>query len=228
MSRQPPQRPGRYRHALASALGPSRRGLARGLVALALGGLAPAPASADIYEYVDSEGVSHYTNVPGPSKGWRKVHAEGRKSRVLKTPPALRDRAPDRFTRYEAHLLEAARLYALPVDLLRAVMRVESDFDPNAESVDGAIGLMQLMPHTAVQMGVRDPRDPRQNIMGGARYLRILANQWKGDLVLTVASYNAGPGAVERYRGVPPFGETQRYVNRVIAHYRAFSAGRRD
>lgn len=217
MRRQRPQRPGWY-----------RRGSTSALLAALLFGVAPTPVAADIYEYVDSEGVSHYTNVPAAKKGWRKIQYEGRKSRALKTPAEQRDRSPERYVRYEAHLLEAARLYALPVELLRAVMRVESDCDPNAESVDGAIGLMQLMPFTALKMGVRDPRDPRQNIMGGARYLRILANQWKGDLVLTVASYNAGPAAVERYRGVPPFGETRRYVNRVIAHYRAFSAARSD
>lgn len=211
------ERPRWYRRAGVSAL-----------VAATWLGMVPGKGAADIYEYVDSEGVAHYTNVPRPSKGWRKVQYEGRKSRTMKTPGELRDRSPERYTRYEAHLIEAARLYALPVELLRAVMRVESDCDPNAESVDGAIGLMQLMPFTALKMGVRDPRDPRQNIMGGARYLRILANQWKGDLVLTVASYNAGPAAVERYRGVPPFGETRRYVNRVIAHYRAFSALRSD
>ena len=183
-------------------------------------------ARADWYEYVDSEGVPHYTNVPARGKGWRLRRFEGRKSRALKTPAEQRDRSPERHRRYDAHLLEAARLYALPVELLKAVMRVESDFDPNVESVDGAVGLMQLLPNTAKAMGVRELRDPRQNIMGGARYLRILANQWKGDLVLTVASYNAGPGAVERYRGVPPFEETRRYVYRVLQHYNAYRTQR--
>jgi soluble lytic murein transglycosylase-like protein len=83
---------------------------------------------------------------------------------------------------------------------------------------------MQLMPRTAQRMGVRDPFDPRDNILGGARFLRILANQWQGDHVLTVASYNAGPGAVERHGGVPPFAETRNYVHRVLALYREYSA----
>jgi soluble lytic murein transglycosylase-like protein len=109
---------------------------------------------------------------------------------------------------------------------LRAVMHVESDYDPNVVSVDGAMGLMQLMPFTAQKMGVLDPFDPRQNILGGARFLRILANQWNGDLVLTVASYNAGSGAVERYNGVPPYGETRRYVNRVLTRYYGYRQGR--
>lgn len=186
--------------------------------------LGPNRAHADIYEYVDVAGVAHYTNVPGRSKSWRRVQFEGRKSRTFKTPAAARDRSPDRHSRYDAHLVEAARLYQLPVALLRAVLQVESDYDPNVVSVDGAMGLMQLMPFTAREMGVSDPFDPRQNILGGARFLRILANQWNGDLVLTVASYNAGPGAVERYRGVPPYGETRRYVNRVLQRYYAYRA----
>ena len=187
----------------------------------------PERAHADIYEYEDAQGVLHYTNVPSGRKGWRRIHFEGRKSRVLRTPPEQRDRSPDRYARYDAYLLEAARLYQLPVELLRAVLHVESDFDPNVVSVDGAMGLMQLMPFTAQKMGVVDPFDPRQNILGGARFLRILANQWNGDLVLTVASYNAGAGAVGRYKGVPPFGETRRYVNRVLAHYASYRAGNR-
>jgi len=198
--------------------------LALGLLPLSA---APSGARAEIYEFVDAEGVPHYTNVPSGKKSWRRMQFEGRKSRVIKTPAALRDRSPERYARYDAYLLEAARLYQLPVELLRAVLHVESDYDPNVVSVDGAMGLMQLMPFTANQMGVSDPFDPRQNILGGARFLRILANQWNGDLVLTVASYNAGPGAVGRYRGVPPYGETRRYVNRVLSHYASYRAGGR-
>ena len=84
------------------------------------------------------------------------------------------------------------------------------------------MGLMQLMPRTAASMGVSDPFDPRQNIFGGARYLRLLANKFNGDLVLTIAAYNAGEGAVTRYRGVPPYAETRRYVQRVLSHYYTF------
>jgi len=185
----------------------------------------PASARADIYEYVDSEGVSHFTNVPETSKRWKRVIFQARTSRAIKTPRALRDRSSDRFNRYDAYIVEAARLYQLPEAFLRAVMHVESNYDANVVSVDGAMGLMQLMPFTAEKMGVANPFDPRQNILGGARFLRILANQWNGDLVLTVASYNAGSGAVERYKGVPPYGETRRYVNRVLSHYYAYRGG---
>lgn len=186
----------------------------------------PTTGSAEIYEYVDDDGVSHFTNLPTQGKGYRRVQFEGRVSRAIKTPRTLRDRSPDRYVRYDLHLAEAARLYQLPVAFLRAVMHVESDYDPNVVSVDGAMGLMQLMPFTAQKMGVLDPFDPRQNILGGARFLRILANQWNGDLVLTVASYNAGSGAVERYNGVPPYSETRRYVNRVLTRYYAYRQGR--
>ncbi len=89
------------------------------------------------------------------------------------------------------------------------------------------MGLMQLMPRTAASMGVRDPFDPRQNILGGARYLRVLANKFNGDLVLTIAAYNAGEGAVVRYHGVPPYAETRRYVQRVLRYYYAFRSAMR-
>jgi soluble lytic murein transglycosylase-like protein len=99
---------------------------------------------------------------------------------------------------------------------------VESNFVPDAISETGAMGLMQLMPETARTMGVLDAFDPWQNLMGGARYLRVLANHFNGDLVLTIAAYNAGAYAVNRYHGVPPYGETRSYVQRVIEHYYAF------
>ena len=102
---------------------------------------------------------------------------------------------------------------------------MESDFVPTAVSRVGALGLMQLMPQTARSMGVTDPFDPRQNILGGSRYLRVLANRFEGDLILTTAAYNAGGGAVQRYGGIPPFAETQRYVRRVLEHYQRYRSG---
>jgi soluble lytic murein transglycosylase-like protein len=131
-----------------------------------------------------------------------------------------------RHGRFDAYVQEAAAIYQLPVALLRAVIRTESDFDPTVTSVDGAMGLTQLMPFTAKEMGVLHPFDPRQNVLGGARYLRGLANLWKGNLVLTIASYNAGAGAVKRHHGIPPYAETQRYVRRVLRHYEAYRRGK--
>lgn len=224
---------------ILAAVGPSRLLFARtwasarrlpfartALLALGLGMALPGQARAEIWEYVDGDGVAHYTNTPEGNRPWKRIVFQGRTSHTLKTPASQRDRSPERYRRYDAFIEEAARLYQLPATFLRAVMHVESNYDVNAVSVDGAMGLMQLMPFTAKKMGVEDPFDPRQNILGGARFLRILANQWNGDLVLTVASYNAGAGAVERHKGVPPYSETRRYVNRVLSYYYAFRSGK--
>jgi soluble lytic murein transglycosylase-like protein len=108
--------------------------------------------------------------------------------------------------------------------MIRAVMQTESAFNALAVSPVGAVGLMQLMPEVATELGVEDPLDPRQNIMGGARYLRQLLDAYGGNVKLTLASYNAGPGAVKRYGAVPPFKETRDYVKRItglLAHARA-------
>jgi soluble lytic murein transglycosylase-like protein len=110
---------------------------------------------------------------------------------------------------------------------VRAVIWAESAGDAGAISTAGAIGLMQLMPRTAGEMFVEDPVDPAQNIMGGTRYLRWLANQFNGDMILTLAAYNAGPDAVRKYGGVPPFEETRVYVRRVVAYYQQLRAQRK-
>jgi soluble lytic murein transglycosylase-like protein len=114
---------------------------------------------------------------------------------------------------------KAASLYNIPQELIRAVIAAESAGDTSAVSHRGAIGLMQLMPATAGQMYVEDPVDPAQNILGGTRYLRHLANEFAGDMLLVVAAYNAGPDAVRKYRGVPPYEETRQYVKKVLAYY---------
>ena len=116
---------------------------------------------------------------------------------------------------YEDLIQEAARAYDLSPDLIRAVMRTESAFNPFVVSPVGAQGLMQLMPALAEEMGVTDPFDPRQNVMAGAKYLRQLLDQHQGNIKLTLASYNAGPGNVARYRGIPPFKETRKYVKTI-------------
>jgi soluble lytic murein transglycosylase-like protein len=117
---------------------------------------------------------------------------------------------------YDTFIQEAAETYKLDAALIRAVMRAESAFNPIVVSSAGALGLMQLMPGLAAEMGVEDPLDPRENIMGGARYLKQLLTLHKGNVPLTLASYNAGPGAVKRYRNrIPPFKETRNYVRKI-------------
>ncbi|HJL19790.1 MAG TPA: transglycosylase SLT domain-containing protein [Sandaracinaceae bacterium LLY-WYZ-13_1] len=200
-------------------------------------GLALVPgghARADIYTYTDADGVVHYSNTPPERRrGVRRIRTRDRQPSRARARGGVgpRDRSPDRYSRYDAFIREAAALYQLPEAFIRAVIRVESDYHPEVVSHAGACGLMQLMPATAARMGVTDAFDPRQNILGGSRYLRILANQFNGDLVLTIAAYNAGEGAVLRYRGIPPYEETQRYVRRVLRWYYGFleaeSNGRR-
>jgi soluble lytic murein transglycosylase-like protein len=122
---------------------------------------------------------------------------------------------PDRA--YDRLIEEASIVYGVDAALIKAVMRTESAFNPIAESPAGAQGLMQLMPALAAEMGVTDVFDPRQNIMAGTRYLRQLLDATQGSIPLALASYNAGPGNVARYKGIPPFKETRSYVKKITA-----------
>lgn len=124
---------------------------------------------------------------------------------------------------WTSQIEQASQQTGVDANLIRAVMTHESGGDQSARSPVGAIGLMQLMPGTAAGLGV-DPTDPSQNILGGARYLKQLLDEFHGDKTLAVAAYNAGPGAVKQYNGVPPYAETQRYVQLVIGTYDSLSA----
>lgn len=207
------------------------RSLARCLLLTAvcvLPALTPNGALADIYSFVDHDGVAHYTNMQPSGAGWKRVYRTEDKStgmaggRRASSYDSVSRVDGERLRRYDPHILEAAQLYQLPQAFIRAIVLVESNFYPDAVSQTGAVGLMQLMPGTAASMGVLDPFDPRQNVLGGTRFLRVLANHFAGDLVLTVAAYNAGEGAVTKYRGVPPYDETRRYVRKVLHHYYEF------
>lgn len=125
-------------------------------------------------------------------------------------------------TKYDSIFEKAAETYHLPVSLLKAVAKQESGFDPSAVSSSGAMGIMQLMPETARELGVDDPFDPEENIMGGARYLASMMKRYDNDISLALAAYNAGAGNVDKYGGIPPFTETKQYVKKVLKYAESY------
>lgn len=139
--------------------------------------------------------------------------------------PAASAYAPTAPQNMEQYFNEAAALYGIDVNLLKAVAKQESNFNPNCVSSAGAIGVMQLMPQTASSLGVDNPYDARQNILGGARYLSQLLGKYNNNVSLSLAAYNAGPGNVDKYNGIPPFTETQNYVSKVLAYMGETSDG---
>lgn len=208
-------------------------------LACVLIGAAAGSAAADIYSWTDARGVVHLTNIKPRGKAagrWKRVvdeaavgKAAARRGtcRGCDQVPA-RDRSGDRFNRFDAFIAEASQLYAIPETLIRAVIKVESDYDPRVVSSAGARGLMQLMPSVTKDMGVTNVHDPRENILGGTRLLRVLANRYDGDLVRTIAAYHAGVGSLARYSdNVPPYPNTRKYLRMVLDRYYQYVAADR-
>jgi hypothetical protein len=167
-------------------------------------------ARAQIYTRRNLNGVVEATNVP--DKGDFRLTYPGKGTLIHSQVYRLR---PSYNGEFNHHIDAAARLHGVEVSLVRAVIQIESDFDHLAVSSKGARGLMQLMPDTARALGVANPFDPRQNIFGGVRYLRQLLDQFRGDVSLALAAFNAGPNAVTRFGGIPPFRETRDYVAKI-------------
>jgi len=201
----------------ARALRAIPRGVARGAwlaIALLLAGAAPACAGGQIYAFGDGQGVTHFTNRPRGDKRFKPVKLRDN----LSAPSKYRE---PRSRRYDPLIGDAAANQGVPPALVKAVIAAESAFRSDAVSHKGAQGLMQLMPDTAEQMGVENPFEPDQNVRGGTTYLRTLIDRY-GDLGRALAAYNAGPSVVDRYGGIPPFRETQDYVDRVLTYYRRY------
>ena len=163
--------------------------------------------------YTDAEGVLHVTNMAREAAPLGTMNMGSEATAPAGGPPKTGR------TGYDDIIQEAAEYYSLPVALVKAVVAAESAFDAAAVSPADAHGLMQLRPRTAAAMFVQQIHDPRENVFGGARYLRLLINQFNGNVQLALAAYNAGPAAVERAGGIPPFRETVHYVQRVLRFY---------
>ena len=180
-----------------------------------------ASASAgQVYTRRNANGVVEATNVPD-SSGFHLTYPG--KGTLIHSRGFARNRAY--WSMYDHHVEEAARLHQVSADLVKSVIAVESEFDQWAVSSKGARGLMQLMPATARLLGVADSFDARQNIFAGTQYLRSLLDQFGGDVALALAAYNAGPGAVLRHGGVPPYRETRGYVQKIQALLTGVSSG---
>ena len=202
------------------AVFPARRLLGACLAVLLM---MPFALSAQVYKWVDEEGIVTYSNIAPP---------ENREFDVLRFPcyasdPKCRsvawEKVPLNTRSFSSEIHSAASSSSVEESLIRAIIHAESAYQTDAESPKGAQGLMQLMPATQAQLQVSDPFDASQNIRGGALYLAQLLDEFNGDVELAAAAYNAGPGAVSRYGGVPPYDETKEYVRRIRILYRRYS-----
>ncbi len=191
-----------------------RKQLVFGLLYIFSGIFSPGRSAADVFVYKDKQGVLTFTNVP-THQGFRRIIRESNGQSVPFSSA----------NGYEDLIQSASTRHALDADLIRAVIKAESNFNSSARSNKGAMGLMQLMPETARLHNVIDAYDPIGNIDGGVRHLRMLLERYQGDLRLSLAAYNAGSQAVDRHGGIPPFAETIEYVRRVLQYYDTYRDG---
>ena len=175
---------------------------------------AVSPLYADIYTYIDSQGVLHFTNVPTSSN--YELYIRERPARPLNSYTT---------DQYDHLIATASKKHGIAFALLKALIKIESDFNPLAISSAGAKGLMQIMPDNIKALKIKNPFNPWENIMGGSRYLKQLIKRFDGKLPLALAAYNAGPNIVERYQRIPPFKETEDYVEKVMKYYSVFKKG---
>lgn len=171
-------------------------------------------AWAKIYSYEDERGVLVLTDTFPQGRTGVKVMSNSTQKETM-----TRAQRRDQWDRY---ILSTANRYEVEPALIKAIIRAESNFDPLAVSPKGAEGLMQLMPPTAAMLNVVNSFDPVANIEGGVRYFKHLLDKFQGELELSLAAYNAGPAAVERHSGIPPFRETREYVSRVLSFYETY------
>ena len=191
----------------------------------------PALSEAQVYRYVDKDGVLHFTNVPTMPNHVKTPTLPPYAANFVNNmrSPAPRPFYPFRSlvsscsllnqNLYDPHIWFACQRYGLNYNLVKALIRAESAFDAGAVSPKGAMGLMQLMPETSRDLGVTHPFDPGENIDGGVRYLRFLMDRFNNNVALALAAYNAGPEAVQKHGGIPPYEETRNYVQRVLDYY---------
>jgi soluble lytic murein transglycosylase-like protein len=170
-------------------------------------------ASAELYKYIDEDGNLYFTNVPTDYR-WTEIK-KNKKARSVSNKVTNR-------SKFDYHIKRAASKYGLNPALVKAVVRQESDFDPAAVSEVGACGLMQLMPGTADLMNVKNIFDPQDNIFGGSRYLSQMLEMFGGNVSYALAAFNSGPNNVKKHKGIPPFEQTQDFVQKVLKYYRQY------
>lgn len=177
-------------------------------------------AQADFYSYVDADGKLHLTNTP--SSNFLKEENNKFKWHMSERGG---DDSGESYLSYDELIRKISRKYNMDPELIKAVIKAESNFNPKAVSRAGARGLMQLMPDTARYLGVKDIDDPKDNVDGGVRYLKYLMKKFDNDLSLVLAAYNAGEDVVRKYKGIPPYKETKLYVKKVLAYKKKYKEG---